>query len=357
MQKVVDFIREIQTNDRYAAFDEAAVKQGIVLRLLSLLDWDPFNPDEIHPEEDPGEARVAFSLRNKNADKVFVAVHKGLKNPQKQQELLVASAARGGVKIAVLTDGIAWWFLLPLLGESLEEKTFCTVDMRSQQAKDAEQCFQDYLSKQNVVSGKAVKAAEDIYLTRQKDFLIKENLPRAWQQLMSEPGKWLGSMLAEMTKELCGYLPDKETVEAFIASAVDFKAELSGAGAPAKPAPSAQPYKKTSKAVDDYAGRSVTSFTLKGKKYDVKSWKAMLLKICELILPQHKEELDILLTLSGPDKEYFSKNPYEFLTSEQIPGTDIHVNVGLSASEVVNLSQEILALFGLNSGDLSFETK
>ena len=59
MQKVVDFIREIQTNDRYAAFDEAAVKQGIVLRLLSLLDWDPFNPDEIHPEEDPGSPSLS----------------------------------------------------------------------------------------------------------------------------------------------------------------------------------------------------------------------------------------------------------------------------------------------------------
>lgn len=355
MQNLVDFIKEIQTNDRYASFDEAAVKQGIVLKLLSLLDWDPFNPDEIHPEHDAGEAKVAFALRHKNADKVFVAVHKGLKNPQKTQEQLVKSAAQAGVKLAVLTDGAAWWFLLSLLGEDLEEKTFCTFDMKDQPAKEVGQHFLDFLSKQNVISGKAVKAAEDIYLTKQKDFLIKEHLPKAWQKLMSEPEKWLGDMLAEMTKELCGYLPDKETVEEFIASEVDIRAEISGTQKP-KPVPSAPPSKKAPQA-DDYTGRSIASFSLKGKKYDVKSWKAMLLKLCEIILPKHKEELDILLTLSAEDKEYFSKNPYEFLSGEQIQGTDIYVNVGLSATEVVNLSQEILALFGLKSGDLSIETK
>jgi len=355
MQNVVDFIKEIQTNDRYASFDEAAVKQGIVLKLLSLLDWDPFNPDEIHPEVDAGEAKVAFSLRHKNADKVFVAVQKGLKNPERQQELLVASAAKAGVKIAVLTDGITWWFMLPLLGEDLEEKTFCTVDMNGHQAKEISQSFQDFLSKQNTVSGRAVKAAEDIYLTRQKEFLIKEYLPKAWQQLMTEPEKWLVDILAETTKELCGYMPDRDAVEAFIASEVDLKADISGTLRP-KPAPMAPPAKKAPQA-DDYTGKSVVSFTLKGKKYDAKSWKALLLKLCEVILPKHKEELDILLTLSGKDKEYFSKNPYEFLSGEQIQGTDIYVNIGLSAAEVVKLSHEILALFGLKSGDLSIETR
>jgi len=355
MQNLLDFIKEIQTNDRYASFDEAAVKQGIVLRLLSLLDWDPFNPDEIHPEHDAGEAKVAFSLRHKNADKVFVAVHKGIKTPQKTLEQLVKSAAQAGVKLVVLTDGVSWWFLLPLLGEDLEEKTFCTLDVKRQSAKEIGQYFLDFLSKQNVISGKAVKAAEDIYLTKQKDSLIKEHLPKAWKKLMSEPEKWLGDILAEMTKELCGYLPDNETVEEFIASEVDIRADLSSTQKP-KPVPSAPSSQKAPQA-DDYTGRSIVSFSLKGKKYDVKSWKAMLLKLCEIILPKYKEELDILLTLSGADKEYFSKNPYEFLTSEQVAGTDIYVNVGLSATEVVNLSQEVLTLFGLNSEDLSIETK
>jgi len=43
MKKLVEFIKKIQTDERFSAFDEAAIKQGVVLKVLSLLDWDPFD--------------------------------------------------------------------------------------------------------------------------------------------------------------------------------------------------------------------------------------------------------------------------------------------------------------------------
>jgi len=49
MKKLVEFIKKIQSDDRFGAFDEAAIKQGIVLKILSLLDWDPFDVDEVQP--------------------------------------------------------------------------------------------------------------------------------------------------------------------------------------------------------------------------------------------------------------------------------------------------------------------
>ena len=83
----------------------------------------------------------------------------------------------------------------------------------------------------------------------------------------------------------------------------------------------------------------------------------MLLKLCDVIFPKHKDDLDIVLTLSEGDKEFFSKNPYEFLTGERIPGTDIYVDVNLKAMEVVDLSKKILSLFGYSPSDLSIEIK
>jgi hypothetical protein len=365
MQKLLEFISEIQSDERYSNFDEAATKQGIVLKILSLLEWDPFNIDEIHPEYAVGNGKVDFSLRHKNTDKAFILVRKGGKVLQKNQEDLMDLAAQKSVKIGALTDGSTWWLFLPLLGESLEEKNFQTLNLTKNKARDIAQGLQDFLSKQSITSGRAIKAAEEIYLTKQREIMLKENLPKAWRKLMSEPEKWLVELVGEMTKKLCGYKPDRETVEKFIANEVDAKADITDMlrpktaatppPPPPPPAPSA-PSKPSAKPFD-YTGKTITAFSLKGKTHEVKSWKAMLLKLCDIIFPRHKDDLDIVLTLSEGDREFFSKNPYEFLTGERIPGTDLYVDVNLKAMEVVDLSKKILSLFGYSSSDLSIEIK
>ncbi|UCB49965.1 MAG: restriction endonuclease subunit R, partial [Deltaproteobacteria bacterium] len=96
---------------------------------------------------------------------------------------------------------------------------------------------------------------------------------------------------------------------------------------------------------------------LGGTKYDVKSRKEMLLKICEVVAAKHKEDFEMVLTLSGPNKEYFSTNPYELLTCEKISGTEMYVDVNLSAMGAVALTHRVLSLFGYEEKDLSVETK
>jgi hypothetical protein len=89
----------------------------------------------------------------------------------------------------------------------------------------------------------------------------------------------------------------------------------------------------------------------------VNSWKEMLIKICEVVAAKHKEDFEIVLTLSGPNKDYFSTNPYALLTCEKIPGTEMYVDVNLSAMGIVTLSHRVLSLFGYKEKDLSVETK
>ena len=61
MQNLLEFIKKLRSDKRFTSFDEAATKQGIVLKILSLLEWDPFNIDEIQPEYAMGDKRVDFS--------------------------------------------------------------------------------------------------------------------------------------------------------------------------------------------------------------------------------------------------------------------------------------------------------
>ena len=355
MKKLVEFITKIQSDDRFGTFDEAAIKQGIVLKVLSLLDWDPFDVDEVQPEYEIQGNRVDFCLKQQKANKVFILVKRNDKDFTKHQDKVLSFCVQGKVPIGILTNGLTWWFFLALVQGSAEEKKFLTIEMGNQKAEEASETFENFLTKENVVSGEAEKAAEDIYTARQRDFFIKETLPKAWAQIMSDPKKWLADILGSVTEELCGYHPDREGIEKFISSKFKEKVDLESLVQPkieAQPQPA-----KAAVRADDYTGKNILSFTLKGMRYEVKSWKAMFLKFCEVVLPKHKDDLEVLFTLSKPGREYFSKNPYQLLTCEKIAGTGMYVDVNLTAREVAELSQKMLHLLGYEDNALSFEVK
>jgi hypothetical protein len=381
--KLLEFVKKIQTDKQFGSFDEAAIKQGVVLRIFSFLEWDPFDLDEIQPEYDAGVGKVDFSMKHKGSHQVFVVVRKDTENFNKYQEELSINAVEGGVKITVLTNGLTWWFSLPLLEGSMEEQRFDTIELREQKAEDITEQFYTFLSKKRIISGEAVKSGENIYyarkrelLMRKKELLIEKHLPKAWDAIMSEPEKWLVDIISEVTKELCGAKPDQGTVEKFLTSRIEAEPGMSGISKP-KPSTFVQQVKtsvqqvkssvqqvkssaqqvKTSAQSDDYTSKSIVSFTFKGTRYKVKSWKAMLLKICELLHAEHKDNFEMVLSLNESNKNYFSENEYEFLNCEKISNANIYVNVNLKAVDIVTLSYEISLLFGHKNSDLSIETK
>jgi predicted type IV restriction endonuclease len=362
MKKLADFIKKIQSDERFAGFDEAAIKQAVILKILSLLDWDPFDVDEVQPGCEVGSGRVDFSLRHNDRNRVFLLVKKGANDFPTHQDKLLSDAAQGKAEMAILTSGLAWWLFLPLLGGLADEKKFHVIDMKEQSAEEIAEKLEEFLSKENVTSGRALKAAESIYETRQRNLLIEEHLPKAWRKIINEPEKWLVNLLSDVTKELCGYKPERERVEEFLATTVQARADLENALRPEPPPPlssSPQPERTAPQGRGDgFTGKSIISFTLAGKRYEVKSWKAMFLKLCDVVLPKHrKDELEVLFTIATPQREYFSRNPYEFLTGEKIPGTSVYVDTNLSAREVVDLSHRMLTLFGRKESDLSIEAK
>jgi hypothetical protein len=368
--KLLDFVKKMKTDKQFDSFDEAAIKQGVVLRIFSFLMWDPLDLDEIQPEYDVGVGKVDFAMKYKGSNQVFIVVRKDIKNFKKYQEKLSTNAVEGGVKITILTDGNTWWFSLPTLEGSLEEKRFHVIELLEQKAEDVTEKFYTFLSKKRIVSGEALKSAENIYyarkrelLMKKKELLIEKHLPKAWEKIMSEPEIWLIDIIAEVTKELCGAKPDQGTVEKFLASnKAGAETGVSGISIP-KPSSIVQQVKtsvqQVKKAVqnDENSSKSIVSFTFKGTRYDVKSGKAMLLKICELLNEEHKESFVMVLSLNETNKGYFSENEYEFLNCEKIPNTNIYVNVNLRAMDIVNLSYKIPLLFGYKNSDLSIETK
>lgn len=76
----------------------------------------------------------------------------------------------------------------------------------------------DYLSKDNVASGKAIDNAQALYGTRQKEYEISKTLPKAWHKMVTDPDPVLVNLIADNTEKICGFRPDSLVVKNFISS-------------------------------------------------------------------------------------------------------------------------------------------
>ena len=351
MQELIEFIKKIQSDNRLDSLTEAAIKQSIILKILSLLGWDPFNIDEIEPDYHVGAGKIDFLLKSDNTNKIFLNVKKDLANSQKLQDQLFQLAADSDIKIAILTNGLIWNFFLPLIDGSPEEKQFHVIEIHKEKADNIAQGFSDFLLRKNVISGNALKTAKSIYLNRKKAMLVNEYLPKAWQKIINEPDKWLVDIISKATKDLCGYVPDPETVKEFVLSEIKTKANV----LKVQPPPIVDTIKKITK--KDFKGKSIKSFSFKGEKHDVHSWKAMVLKICEIAYDKHRDEFESILYISLEGRTCFSQNPHEFLECEKIAGTDIYLDLHLTIKDMLALCKEILLLFGYKESELIIESK
>jgi len=352
---LLKLINDFKKDRRLFSFDEAATKQAVILRILKALGWNPFNIDEVYPEYSVGSKRVDYALRYDGRNKVFIEVKKVNKDLEKHQEQLLNYSFQEGVKLAILTNGISWWFYLPLREGSWEQRKFYTIEIYDQESEDIVKKFEEFLSKDNVISGKAIENAENLYKSKQKQHLIKETLPKAWKKIITEPDELLVELLAETTEKLCGYKPDNEMVEQFLIrvsqeAVTHRKKEILP---PAQLPPSRISFPPS----EGYTGKSIVAFTLKGSKYPVRSWKEMLIKITNLMLSEHREQFDKVLNLVGRKRPYFTRNPNELRAPERINNTDIYVEMNFNANEIVKLSKSIVELFGYRENDLSIEVR
>ena len=153
MKKQIEtFIKDLKSNKKLNTFDEASTKQAVVLRLLSFLEWDIFNVDEVAPDYAVNSHSVAYSLRINNTNKVFIEVKRINEKLDNYQKSLLRFATREGVNVSILTNGILWWFYLTSEKSDWQQKWFYSVDLLKQKPDTFVPKLIDLLSKQKVAT-------------------------------------------------------------------------------------------------------------------------------------------------------------------------------------------------------------
>ncbi len=346
--KLLQVIEDLQSDENLGSLSEADISLSVVLRVLGVLNWDIHNHREVSSQHSVEKKSVDLALLIGNTTTAFIEVKKGGESLEKHEKQLLDYTFTHGVKIAILTNGTVWWFYLPLREGSWKERKFDTMELGKQDKGEIAQKLVDFLDKENVSSGKAVQNAEDLYKKRQ----ISATLPEAWNQLVSEPEGLIIDLLVEKTRELCGHKPQEKEVKKFLSIHLQ-TIRITQPSMDRKPDP--PPKRNPSGSM---TGKKPTAFTFNGTKCDeVKSWKDMLVKFCEIVHKDQGSRFEEVLSFRGRKRPYFSRNPDDLRENEVINETGIYVEANQSAESAIKLAKKLIAYFGYDKNALDIDAE
>ncbi len=242
-------IEEIRAAIQAGQFsNEAAISQGIVLRLLGALSWPCWDTQVVAPQYCLENLRVDFALCHPPEKPIALIEVKHLgKQTDDSERQLFQYAFHAGVPLAILTDGQEWHFFLPAEQGDYSERRVYKLDLLEREAKEGASRLLRYLSYDSIVSGAAINAAREDYRNVARTRLIETTLPKAWKKLLEEKDEILIELVADRAASLCGYKPDNDAVVRFLTESTALKdatpipaprSSLKPVGASPLPAPS-----------------------------------------------------------------------------------------------------------------------
>ena len=377
-KKITSFIEELKTNKKLSTFDEASTKQAVVLRLLSFLGWDIFNVEQVYPDYSANATNVSYALRIKNTNKVFIEVKRVHSKLDSHQKSLVNLASREGVNLAVLTNGITWWFYLISTNGSWQRKWFYSIDLIKQKPDTFVPNLVDLLTKTKVARGQSLKSAKSLF-QKKRQKLAANFLPEAWNQIISQPNKIFVELLSEQTEKLCRYKVDAKSIQKFLDKHMDkwMVKNVAGTGAAPPSAtmatdildlddelsstksiiPKVTRKKDPVELNQSFTDMSIRSFGFNGHKYPVRGWDEVLPTLGDFFASSHTKDFEKVLWISDDQKTCFSRYSDQLRIPEKIKGTDIFVEMRMTPDEVVKTAQKLLEEFGYNRNDLSIDAR
>jgi len=94
-------------------------------------------------------------------------------------------------------------------------------------------------------------------------------------------------------------------------------------------------------------------FILGGTQYAATKWIDVLRELARMMAERHPDQVDRLLSLRGRTRAYFSRDQSDLIRPELIPATDIYLDAQRYPDQIVDLSADIVKLFGYSPNDFA----
>lgn len=213
-----DIIRDIQQKIAQGRFpSEAAISQGVVLRLLRALDWDVDDVDVVWPEFPLEGQRADFALCYPGQRPVvLVEVKQPGTMGLNAEDQLARYAFRQGVGLVVLTSGEEWHFYAPYGQGRFSDRRIYRLNLTERGAAESASRLRRYLAYASWRNGAAVIAVQDDLREMLGSQETQRQLPQAWHTLLSEPNANLVDLLIAQLEKQTGIEAPRTEVERYL---------------------------------------------------------------------------------------------------------------------------------------------
>lgn len=210
-----NFLLSIKYNTLVETYDESATKQTIILPILNHLGWNTNSIDEVQPEYPVNGKKIDYLITSGITD-VFMEVKKTSEKLEKHEEQILTYSFKKGVELSVLTNGLDWWFYLPMQRSSWKDRKFLTLDVKNQEVTISAQTLSNVLSKQSIKDKSALNYANGLLSENLRKRNVNIALPKVWQNLMNDFDSPLAKMIIDQMAEKYGVQPTMQEVRELI---------------------------------------------------------------------------------------------------------------------------------------------
>ena len=274
-QHIAEIRNSIKTGDYV---NEAAVSQGIVLRILNALGWPTYDTQVVSPQFGLEGRRVDYALCHPPGKPIAFIEVKSIGQAEGAERQLFEYAFHKGIQLAILTDGQEWNFFLPAEQGDYADRCVYKLDIVERDLNDCTFRLSRYLRHDEVISGDAINAARKDYRDVARERLIQLTLPQAWDQLINDDDARLLELVADQVERLCGYKPNADTVALFLGNNVTSIPQNN-------PIPPSPPKVSVLAPVDVYRKRGsqpkALGFVLNGKHHPARNASEVLISVLE----------------------------------------------------------------------------
>ena len=334
---------------------QIAIKQGIVLRLLSAAGWNAFDLSEVEPEYRTGNTRIDFALKSSGAPRsrepgnprVFVEVRSPDENleSERYERQLLSHCAREGVPLAALTNGGRWLLLYWDPDENRRDRRFCEIDILENPDGAVEE-FNRYLSRDRVTSGQAERSAERTLLDRNRGEVTRRAILEGWRQVVGGLDEGLVELVATASGQRIGDRPENRYVRRVL---IENRSELLSTAQ--------EDIASTTPTGGTGSRRRPASFTFDSETQTVTSWPDLLVGVCSMIRERHPSDFEKILDIRGRTLPYFSRVEEEVNLPRQIGDSGIYASCQGAGVLIEARAQKVLELFGYEDDALSIQTR
>lgn len=323
--------------------NEQAIKQGVVLRILTHLGWDSFEPTVVWPEYSVPPRRVDYALCHPaKKPAVFIEVKQPGQTDAADKQLF-EYAFHEGVPLAVLTDGQTWSFYLPSGQGSYDDRRVYRLDLLERKPEEAVEKLERYLQQSRIASGAAFEAAQSDYKSRSRQQQAKAVIPEAWKELVDAEDSRLIDLLSEATERRGGVQPSRADLTDFL-SRIRFAPTPVAGVAPTRPVQATAGPINLPERTMGVAGGSW--FRIDGKLHQVRTAKDVVLGVLrelESRQPGFLERCSRHEGNQGRTRSYIGRNPEELYPGRPdfAQDSDMHAQIMPGWLLMTNFSNQV----------------